>query len=244
MVQLPIQPPPTTNPILQGKVPWYRFPRIDNLGAYPDPAGPYRKPDSNIQVPGNYPITALLSGTVTSVQTTTWGQRVITIKLDKPLNNEATHTFYEHMSSSTVSAGQHVAAGDLIGYNNPAGTVPLGFGLYSGDVYGSGPAWDQLQNDLAPGGQNKLNPVNLLNQAAKGNFVYETQGYTGGYNQTATGSCAPWDFGCIMSNLRIAGEAVAIFTIALALILVGLFILSEREVLPAAKTAAKGALLG
>lgn len=246
MPGVPTQNPPTNNPILQGKIPWYRYPRIDNLGEYPDPAGPYRKPDSNIQVPGGYPITALLSGTVTSVQTTTWGQRVITVKLDKPLNDEATHTFYEHMSSSTVTAGQHVAAGDLIGYNNPSGTVPLGFGLYSGDVYGSGPAWDQLQNDLAPGGANKLNPVNLLNQASKGNLVVEGTGgggFTGSYNQSITGTCAPWDIGCMMGQMRIAGEAVAIFTIALALILVGLFILSEREVLPAAKTAAKGALL-
>src|SRR6266567_153601 len=175
----PSQPPPTNNPILQGKAPWYTFPRIDNFGQI-DPEGNYWKPDSNVQVPGNYPITALLPGTVTSVQQTSWGQTVVTVKLDSPLNSLATHAVYQHMSSATVRVGQHVNGGDLIGYNNPSGQVPLGFGLYSGDVYGSGSAWDTLQKDLAPGGAQQLNPVNLLDQAKKGNLV----GLLGSYNQS------------------------------------------------------------
>jgi murein DD-endopeptidase MepM/ murein hydrolase activator NlpD len=231
MVFIPAQPPPTS----QGQQPWYTYPRIDNFGQK-DPAGDFWKPDSNVQVPGNYPITALLPGTVTSIQNTSFGQKVVTIKLDHPLNSLATHTFYEHMSGSApgLSIGQHVQAGSLIGYNNPSGQVPLGFGLYSGDVYGSGSEWGTLQQDLAPGGAQQLNPVNLLNQAQKGNLnINNPGGLTSSYNQPVTGTCAPWDIGCMLtqSNSALAsiGEAIAIFVLALVLIVVGFFLLAEKQ---------------
>lgn len=148
---------------------WWTFPRVDNFGTV-DPQGGYWKPDSNIQLPGGYPITALLPGTITSMQNTSYGQSVITIRLDTPLNSLATHTFYEHMVGFApgLAVGSHVNTGDLIGYNNPSGATPLGFGLYSGDVYGSGPAWQTLQQDIGPGGAGLLNPVNLLNAASQG----------------------------------------------------------------------------
>lgn len=158
--------------------PWWDYPRIDNFGQQ-DPQGSYWKPDSNIEIPGGYPVAALLPGTVSNVQTTSWGQTVVTIALDNPLNSEATHTFYEHLSQASVVAGNHVNAGDIIGYNNPAGQVPLGFGLYSGDTYGSGSAWSQLQSDLAPGGAGLLNPVNLLNAASQGKLGTVTGNYSG-----------------------------------------------------------------
>lgn len=167
--------------------PWYTFPRIDNFGQI-DPEGPYYKPDSNIQIPGGYPVTALLPGTVTAVAWTSWGQTVVTVALDSPLNSLATHTFYEHMSSATVRMGQHVSFGDLLGYNNPAGQVPLGFGLYSGDVYGSGSAWTTLQNDLKPGGAGLLNPVSLLDAFASGKGV---GGYTGPVTLGASTTVTP-----------------------------------------------------
>jgi hypothetical protein len=73
------------------------------------------------------------------------------------------------MHDATVVKGQRVAAGDLIGHANYSGEgAALGFGLYSGDIYGSGPAWSILQNDLRPGGAGLLNPVALLNAAAAG----------------------------------------------------------------------------
>ncbi len=144
--------------------PWWQYPRIDNLGAYPDPEGPYYKPDSNIQVPPGYPIVAISSGTVTNVRQTSWGQTVVTVRLDQPINSLATHQFYEHLSSAAVSVGQHISQGDLIGNNNTSGP-PLGFGFYSGDVYGAGSAWQTLQNDLALNGNNSLlSPVSFLDQ--------------------------------------------------------------------------------
>jgi murein DD-endopeptidase MepM/ murein hydrolase activator NlpD len=241
MVFLPTQPPPTNNPILQGKQPWYTFPRIDNFGTIDPQPGTGWKPDSNIQIPGNYPITALLPGTVTSVQRTGFGQTVITVKLDNALNNLATHTFYEHMSSSTVSTGQHVSAGDLIGYNNPSGQVPLGFGLYGGDVYGSGPAYQTLQNDLAPGGANQLNPTNLLNQAKKGNLnINNPGGLTSSYNAPITSNCGLLDISCWATSI---GEHIAIFVLGLVLIIVGLLLIGFKPVENAAQKVGKAAML-
>lgn len=152
---------------LQNNPPWYTYPRIDNFGAI-DPQGPYYKPDSNILTPPGYPVTALLPGVVTSVQRTQWGQTVVTTRLSRPLNGLATHMFFEHMHSSVVRTGQAIQSGTLLGYANLNGEgANLGVGLYSGDIYGSGVAWNILQNDLKPGGAGLLNPTGLLN-AAKG----------------------------------------------------------------------------
>lgn len=237
MPGVPTQIPPTNNPVLQGIQPWYTYPRIDNFGTQDPQAGTGWKPDSNIQIPGLYPITALLPMTVTSVQVTGFGQTVVTGKLDTPLNSLATHTFYEHMSSSTVGVGQHVNSGDLIGYNNPSGQVPLGFGLYSGDVYGSGPAYNILQNDLQPGGAGLLNPVNLLNQAQKGNLVPTM---LGSYNQgignplDAIGNFFSMLGGLFADPVRIIKGAIG-----LVLVLVGLVLMVKQLVPPEVAQAAK-----
>lgn len=204
---------------------WWTFPRVDNFGLI-DPAGPYWKPDSNIQLPGYYPVTAILPGTVTNVQVTQWGQHVVTVKLDQPLNNLATHTFYEHMSADGVQVGQHLNAGDLIGYNNPSGGVPLGFGLYPGDVYGSGPGWGILQNDLKPGGAGLLNPVALLNGFAQSNTYQPDYGnYTGG-GVTAGGSSTGG------GGFDFQGFAVkaGLFLLALAFIALGLYLLFKPQI--------------
>lgn len=161
--------------------PWYQYPRIDNFGSIDPQRGAnnstYWKPDSNVLTPPGYPVTALLPGTVTSVSRTSWGQSVVTIKLDKALNRLANHIFYEHMHDSSVRSGQHVNSGDLIGHANLQGEgAALGFGLYSGDVYGSGQAWSILQNDLKPGGAGLLNPVALLNSAASGQLLVGSGG--------------------------------------------------------------------
>ena len=159
--------------------PWYTYNRIDSFGTIDPQSKPghqFWKPDSNVQAPGGAAITALLSGTVTDVHNDpSQTQTVVTVKLDSPQNSLATHTFYEHLSSSTVQVGQHINIGDLLGYNNPTGSVPVGFGFYSGDVYGSGSAWTALQNDLKPGGAGLLNPVNFLNSVKTGGAGTSTQ---------------------------------------------------------------------
>lgn len=157
-----------------GIKPWYTFPRVDNLGGV-EPFGGFPKPDSNIQIPANYPVTALLPGTVTAIDSgnVAWGG-VITILLDKPINSIATHTAYLHLASELVTVGQHVSSGQLIAYNGGSSAqgsqkVPLGFALYNGDHYGQGSAWSLMTKANLNGGP--LDPVPLLNQAANGQLL-------------------------------------------------------------------------
>jgi hypothetical protein len=202
--------------------PWYMFPRIDNYGS-PDPFGGFPKPDSNIQIPANYPVTALLSGTVSGVNAPDgsipeYGS-VVTIKLDKPINQVATHTAYLHLASSTVGVGQHVNAGDLIGYNgsqNAAGSekVPLGFALYNGDYYGYGPSWNQYL------GSSALNPVGVLNAAANGQVIQSNQ--NGQVMQNS--STAP------VANLKGFGIKAGMFVVAIALVGFGAYLTFEKQI--------------
>lgn len=211
-----------------GAAPWWSYPRIDNFGTI-DPAGPYWKPDSNIQIPGYYPIVNLLPGTVTSVQKTSWGQTVVTVALDTPINTLATHQFYEHMSSASVQVGQHLNSGDLVGYNNPPGQVPLGYGFYTGDVYGSGSAWTTLQNDLCPGCANLLNPVALLNAMKNGGSV-----------PTAGGVPAPAMPASTFFNQ--IGQRIGLFILSLVLIGAGMYITFTKQINHAVGSSVKTAV--
>lgn len=174
--------------------PWWssQFSRVDGLGGYEPESPPrgspdfYVKPDTNIQLPPGYPIVAISPGTVTNVRQTSWGQTVVTIRLDSQINDLATHQAYQHMSSATVTKDQHVNQGDLIGYNNE-GSPPLGFSFYSGDVYGNDPGWELLQNDLTAHGNNgRLSPVAFLDSMA-GITPSSSNGTTSGTTSGGTG---------------------------------------------------------
>lgn len=160
--------------------PWWTFPRIDNLGE-PDPFGGFPKPDSNIQIAANYPIHAILPGIVSGIdKRASWGASV-TIRLDKPINSMATHTSYLHLGCNIpVNVGQHVSYGHVIAYNGltsacGAQKVPLGFALYNGDNYGSGPEW-LLMTKQNLTGNGPLNPVPIIESAKNGHI----QAYGGG----------------------------------------------------------------
>lgn len=169
---------------------WFEYPIISRFGET-DREGDYWQPDANIGCPlDGFPVTALLDGVVSSVQHgTSWGQDVITIRLKTPLNRKASHIFYEHLGDTTVSSGQVVKSGDLIGHTASSSVgILLGFGLYSGDVYGSGQAWTVLQDDIRPGGEQLLNPTELLNDARAGKT------YVPNYNGTSDNSSSSSDF--------------------------------------------------
>lgn len=204
--------------------PWWQWPRIDNFGQI-DPEGNYWKPDTNVQVPGNYPIQNILPATVTSVRQTSWGQTVVTARLDQPLNNLATHEVYQHMSSATVSPGQHIDTGTLVGFNNPDGQVPLGFSFYSGDVYGSDAGWTILQQDLAPGGAGLLNPTSFLDKAKSGKIQTSSSGMI-----VPTSSCSGIDIPCWWNSFILPFfEHAFLLILALVLIILGFFIIAERQ---------------
>ncbi|SRR5712692_8833814 len=226
-------PPVTVNGKFVGLFQWTTFNRIDNFGQIDPQPGTGWKPDSNILTPPGYPITSLGSGTVTSVRDTSWGQRVVTIKLDTPLNTLATHTFYEHLGDSTVSQGQHVLSGQLIGHASSTPGVPnIGFGLYPGDVYGSGQEYQTLQNDLAPGGAGLLNPTKLLDSYKSLGGDTSPTGISGGLNAgqgVNTALCDTPFIGAALCWLRDSvghwAQVVAFFMIGFLLIILGFVIL-------------------
>lgn len=218
-----------------GQKPWYQFPIFSHFGQI-DAEGNYWQPDANLSVPRGYAITSLYDGTVSNVQTTSWGQTVVTVKMSQPLNTLATHYFVEHLGSATVTQGQHVNPGQLIGYTSSNPTVAnVGFGFYPGDVYGSGPEWTALQNDLAPGGAHLLDPTQQLNIFSKSPTLPTAL-------QTTPGSCAPWDIACIWNNLQSGiahiGEVIAFFLLGLVFIIIGFVILIH----PSPETLVKGAM--
>lgn len=146
---------------------WYNYPDINNYGA-PDPYGGFPKPDINFAVPSGVPITTIASGTVSGIDAPdgtvpAWGH-VVTIKLDLPYNSVATHIAYLHLSSVTVTIGQHVNVGDIIGYSggtNPGNGLQQAYpalALYNGDYYGYGASWSQYL------GSQLLNPTQLVQE--------------------------------------------------------------------------------
>lgn len=222
---------------IAGNFAWLSYPRIDNFGQI-DPQGPYWKPDSNVLTPSGYPITNLYPGTVSSVQRTSWGQTVVTVRLDNPLNALATHTYYEHMHDASVQVGQHLASGNLLGHANHSGEgANIGVGLYSGDVYGSGSAWQTLQNDLKPGGAGLLNPTKILDSFKNGTATQPSKSQSLPQNAP----CAPWDFSCVWNGLSGGlaniGEHIAVFLIAIVMIILGFFLLAEKQVTSLAEKA-------
>lgn len=183
---------------------WWKFPRIDNLGQ-PDPFGGFPKPDTNVQVPDGYPIVNILPGVVTATHGAddAWGAS-ITIRLDTPINNLATHIAYLHLRKDIqVQKGQHINAGTIIGFNGgnqAAGSqkVPLGFALYAGDDYGHGLAWSQMtvQNLTS-----RLNPVPIIEAAKAGTLTIA--GMTSQGAITSGSSSMTQIVGAKLNNLQI-----------------------------------------
>lgn len=153
---------------------WYQYPQINNFGAYPDPEGAFPKPDVNILAPSGTPFTAPLAGTISGIDTTSSFGDVVTVNLDQPINDSATHYAFLHLSSITPGdfLGEHVNAGDLLGYGggnqSPSGAMP-GFALTASDQYGFGSGW--ANNVQGTWINPQLDPTSLLNSLAGGNTI-------------------------------------------------------------------------
>ena len=148
-------------------LPWYKYPRSVPFG---DPnfdvqfGGAH---DLDVAPPPNYPVTALLPGTVSSVTAPPWGKQV-GIRLDTPINDVA-YMAYLHLSATNpaLSTGTYVNVGDLIGWvggannehqydgtSNPTGEnffnpleqssqVQVGLALMRGPEYGKA-GWENF----------------------------------------------------------------------------------------------------
>ena len=221
--------------------PWYMYPFVAAIGT-PDPYGGFPKPDVNVQAPAGTPITALLPGTVSGVNSIggaipPYGA-VVTVKLQTPINNLATHTAYLHLArvAPNITPGQWVNSGDVIGYSGgvkPAGSQPAypGFALYNGDYYGQGAAWNlmTLQNVTGP-----LNPLPILQGAATGNLNPANPGQPAPNVLQAAGSGISSTVSGWLSGVQPLGvswgEHIAIFLVALLMIGGGLYLLAGPEI--------------
>jgi len=223
----------------------------------------FPKADSNILVPFGAPITALASGTVSGVNTPEgsvpgWGQ-AITVKLDNPLNDIATHMAYIHLGKlNGLQNGQHVNRGDILGYaGNSVSGAATGFALTPSDFYGRGWQWNAYTNTANHKPDERLDPVPFLNSMAYNTNNSGIAGYdtarqqlnnnlstgsttTGG---STTGGVNPLGnfFGLDLTRLA---DATLLFIVGLVLIIVGtLFLMNKMNINPA-KGVAKAAEVG
>lgn len=231
---------------------WWQANRIDNFGAYPDPEGAFPKPDSNIIVPQGTIFTTLFPGTVTGIDTRSSYGNVVTIKLDQPLNPSATHIAYLHLTAPYpgLKVGQHVTSGQKIGIGgggvSASGAMP-GFALTPSSAYGHGTGWaDNVKGSwINP----QLNPVPVLDAAYAGKLAsFASQSTSSaGASSTSGGlqleTCSALDMACVFRNMQKEavwyGEHIAVFGLALLLIILGFYLLNKNGVQQAVKNVAK-----
>lgn len=163
--------------------PWFMYPFTIRFG---DPnsnvllGGPH---DLDVGPPANYPVTALLAGTIVDISAPIWGKQV-GVQLDHPYNGIPYMAFL-HLSAvnPALRKDQHVSVGDLIGWvggatdeaqyagtSNPTGhnfvndpsqssQIQVGVALMRGPVYGQGAGWVDF---IAHGVDWSLDPTQLI----------------------------------------------------------------------------------
>jgi hypothetical protein len=236
---MPGIPGQTTNPQ------WYNFPMDSPGGGYGEMRDPacsgspncYLKPDTNIQVPSGTPITSLFSGTVTSVkdQGGSDGGLSVVVRNDDPnaINSTATHVAYNFLGNSTVSVGQHVGKGQIVGTAGSPYGINFALALTPDDN------WGGQSFGLNAKGDPRLDPRPLLLATRSGSPILPYGSIT---PASPDGNCAAWDFGCQLTNffgsigqqITNAGEKIAIFAIALTLVILGFYLMMHRQINEAA----------
>lgn len=162
---------------------WWDLPLINNFGVYPDPVGPYPKPDVNIVAPANTPFVAPASGTVSSIDTSSFWGNSVTVQFDNPPNNVAQYYAFNYMSQvpNELGVGNHVNVGDTLAYgganiNNSGGTAAFAFS--GGPRYGFDPGWSS--NVIGQWINPLLNPTDFINILKSGGAIGGGGGGGGG----------------------------------------------------------------
>lgn len=160
---------------------WWDAPIIDNWGQYPDPEGPFAKPDLNILLPANYPIVAPLPGKITGINapdgSVPFFGATITVRMDKPINTVAVSYSFLHLQriQPGLQVGMHINAGQVLAYGGAGQTAgvskaAVGFALYPGDNYGFGPEWVQYIQRPSHTIDPRLDPHPLYNSIKNGSI--------------------------------------------------------------------------
>lgn len=231
---------------------WYTYNRIDAYGS-PDDAGSgqgnFSKPDSNILAPSGTAITALASGKVTDIsRNVLWGDSV-TIKLDYPYNDLATHVAYNYINvCSDLNVGDSVGANQLVGVAGQKSAAPA-FAFWPGDIYGQGSWWNQYYANNA-GGTPKLDPTGFLDHikgldiipdnSTAGNYTNQ-QGIPGisGTGFLGSGGTVNDFFASIGKDLPRIGKGILGGLLILVAVVMGVLSLMDRSPIP--RGLAKGA---
>ena len=120
--------------------PWFMYPIVVPFGDPNFDSALGGAHDLDIGAPANYPVTALLPGTISDVSSPAWGRQV-GVHLDGPFNN-VPYMGYLHLSAVAphIVPGYHVSVGEVLGWvggaNDPS----------------------QYNGTSNPTGQNFLNP--------------------------------------------------------------------------------------
>ncbi len=108
-----------------GSSPWFKYPICVPFGNPNYDTGYGGAHDEDVQTPLDTPITSIVSGTVSSIDTPSWGWE-IGIQLDQPGTNAA-YFAYLHLGAvnPNLAVGQYVAIGDLIAYSGGANSQAM-----------------------------------------------------------------------------------------------------------------------
>ena len=229
---------------------WYMYPLDNPSGSYGkimDPLAsgknPYLKPDVNIAVPQGTPITALLPGTVTDVSDHggCCGGLSVTVALDHPLNSLATHVSYNFLGNAHVVRGQKVLPGQVIA------TAGSRYGILTAVGLTPDNTWGGSSFNLNAKGEPLLDPHILLNPIRGGKSL--TSDNTSSTSSSSNNPASNWPFGlgALQSSFINFTEEVAVFLIALVVIILGVMLLAGKQIggfaKGTAKTGAKAAVL-
>lgn len=220
---------------------WYQYSYDQNFGAYPDPVGPYAKPDANFYgIPAGTPITALASGVVTSVRRQPWAPLAysVTVRMDNAYNSVARYTAYNYVSSPIVSLGQHINSGDTLAFAGNPYNVGTAFALSDSPVYGTGTVNSPFSGTYI---NPALNPVPFLQAAIPGGGSGQVTGILNATNLNgATGGTSPGDNSFLGFDFTRFIDAFLLLVIGITLIVVGGLLLLNK--LGVTQTVAKAAI--
>lgn len=142
-------------------VPYFMFPTVVPFGNPAYDSGLGGSHDMDVKSPPNYPVTALLPGTISDISSPSWGMQV-GLKLDTPINGVPYHA-YLHLAAVDpgLSVGKHVNAGDGLGWSGGA----FNAGMYLGTTN--------------PTGRNFINDISMSSQTQQGIALMRGAAYGG-----------------------------------------------------------------
>ena len=231
-----VQLPPKNWAYLQDMVNWMNNPSTWLYGRWNQPASA-AEGGVDFFSPAGTPVFALGNGQVVAKgYNNVDGKGVVTVRTDVPGYGKE-DLYYQHIdlnSMVNLNPGAPVVYGEQLGSVTDKGAnshVELGFNSGWGGPWGSNHP-DKWYTDPRPLLKALINQhPNPTVVNPNGTPVAANTGLNA--NAVASGSCNPWDFGCLFGQVHDQlvsfAEHIAIFVLALVLIAIGFFLLAETQ---------------